>query len=472
MKIKVIDKPFAEVKTMTGFKYEKPIRQNAALRWLIKMLSAGELKSVNFKCEKTGMEKLSEDEPCLVLMNHSAFIDLKIAASVIYPKQFHIVTTIDGFVGKNSLMRHVGCIPARKFIADSAMVADIVYSLRRLKSSVLMYPEASYSFDGTQTPLPRSVGKALKLFNVPVIMIRTYGAFLHDPLYNGLRLRKVDVSAEVKYLLSTEDIRSKSVQELNDILKENFTFDNFAWQKEQHVCVNEPFRAEGLERVLYKCPHCMAEGKMVSSGTHIRCSACGAEYELTEYGDIKEYERDIKTGKNKNDVDYEIFPECKTKEMHEEHEEHEEHIEVTEDFSSHRSLQEQSPSLHFSSIPEWYSWERTMVKHELENKRYRMETPVRIMVLINTDAIYHVGDGTLIHDESGFRLDGCDGELSYEQSPRVSYSVYADYFWYEIGDMICIGTPQMQYYCFPMNKDVNVAKVRLAAEEMYKMHSL
>ena len=38
--------------------------------------------------------------------------------------------------------------------------------------------------------------------------------------------------------------------------------------------------------------------------------------------------------------------------------------------------------------------------------------------------------------------------------------------------MICIGTPQMQYYCFPMNKDVNVAKVRLAAEEMYKMHSL
>lgn len=46
-----------------------------------------------------------------------------------------------------------------KFIADSAMVADIVYSLRRLKSSVLMYPEASYSFDGTQTPLPRSVGK-------------------------------------------------------------------------------------------------------------------------------------------------------------------------------------------------------------------------------------------------------------------------------------------------------------------------
>jgi hypothetical protein len=47
--------------------------------------------------------------------------------------------------------------------------------------------------------------------------------------------------------------------------------------------------------------------------------------------------------------------------------------------------------------------------------------------------------------------------------------VYADYFWYEIGDMICIGTPQMQFYCFPENTEVNVAKLRLAAEELYKM---
>ena len=66
-------------------------------------------------------------------------------------------------------------------------------------------------------------------------------------------------------------------------------------------------------------------------------------------------------------------------------------------------------------------------------------------------------------------LTGCDGKLQYTQSPRSCYGLYADYYWYEIGDVICIGNKERLYYCFP-KKDAIVAKARLAAEEMYKMH--
>ena len=111
MKIKVSDRTFAEVEAMPGFKYERPVKQSAFLRWLMKTLSAGELKSTHFTYRNIGMERLKQGEPCLVLMNHSAFIDLKMAATILYPRPFHIVTTVDGFVGKNSLMRHLGCIP-------------------------------------------------------------------------------------------------------------------------------------------------------------------------------------------------------------------------------------------------------------------------------------------------------------------------------------------------------------------------
>ena len=81
-------------------------------------------------------------------------------------------------------------------------------------------------------------------------MIRTYGAFTRDPLYNGLRRRKVDVSADMKYLLSTEAVTEKGVQEINEIIQEQFSFDNFKWQQDNKVCVKESFRAEGLNRVL------------------------------------------------------------------------------------------------------------------------------------------------------------------------------------------------------------------------------
>ena len=90
-------------------------------------------------------------------------------------------------------------------------------------------------------------------------------------------------------------------------------------------------------------------------------------------------------------------------------------------------------------------------------------------MLVNTKAIYHVGQGNLKHDIKGFVLDGCEGKLHYEQSPKASYSLYSDYYWYEIGDMICIGDMKTLYYCFPKNAGDIVAKTRIAAEELYKL---
>ena len=79
-----------------------------------------------------------------------------------------------------------------------------------------------------------------------------------------------------------------------------------------------------------------------------------------------------------------------------------------------------------------------------------------------------VGRGHLHHGPEGFELVGCEGKLSYSQRPEKSYSCYSDYYWYEIGDVICIGNNDTLYYCFPDRKDI-VAKVRIATEELYKM---
>lgn len=75
------------------------------------------------------MDKLDKDEPCLVLMNHSSFIDLKIAIRLLCTRPFHIICTSDGFVGKRWLMRSLGCIPARKFMTDVTLVRDMVYAV-------------------------------------------------------------------------------------------------------------------------------------------------------------------------------------------------------------------------------------------------------------------------------------------------------------------------------------------------------
>ena len=275
MKIKNRDLPYDKVLAIPREPHLPPKRPTMFFRTLLKALSAPELRAVDFTYTTTGMERLGSDEPALILMNHSSFIDLKIAATVLYPRPFNIVCTSDGFVGKRWLMRSLGCIPTKKFILDTTLVRDMRYAVDKLRDSVLLYPEAGYSFDGTATTLPASLGKLLKMLKVPVVMIKSSGAFLRDPLYNMLQLRKVKVSASVTYVLSPEEIQEKGVEELNAILKELFTFDSFREQQERHIRVDENFRADGLNRVLYKCPVCLAEGETEGKGTYLRCRHCG-----------------------------------------------------------------------------------------------------------------------------------------------------------------------------------------------------
>ena len=417
MKIKVKDLPYEQVTKLPEEKHVLPKKPGLAFRALLKAVSAADLKAVNFRCESVGMERLGADQPALFLMNHSSFIDLKIAATILYPRPFNIICTSDGFVGKNWLMRSFGCIPTKKFISDAVLVRDMIYAVKTLKSSILMYPEASYSFDGTATPLPDSVGKLLKLLGVPVVMIRTFGAFARDPLYNNLQLRKVDVSARMEYILSPEEIKEKTPEELGETVGAHFLFDSFRWQQENKVRIDEPFRCDGLNRVLYKCPHCKTEGQMEGKGTTLKCGSCGKNWELTELGELK----------------------CGDGEGY------------------------------FTHVPDWYAWERQCVRQELIDNSYALDIPVDIYMLVDTRCVYRVGSGRLKHGREGFFLTGCDGKLQYFHSAASSYSLYSDYFWYEIGDMICIGNSKTLYYCMPTDGRDVVAKTRLAAEELYKL---
>jgi len=419
MKIKTKQLPYSKVMALPRPEHKLPLRPNRLLQTVIRVLAEIDLFSTGFTYTMHGMDQIGKNEPCLILMNHSSFIDLKIASRIFFPKRYGIVCTSDGFVGfgKALLMRLIGCIPTQKFVSDVTLIKDMEYLLKTKKTSVLMYPEASYSFDGKATPLPRKMGVLLKKLGVPVVTVITKGAFARDPLYNCLQKRKVKISAEVTCMATAQQIKEKTVAELDAMLDEAFGFDNFAWQQENHIRICEPFRADGLNRILFRCPHCGVEGMTEGKGTFLTCHHCGKEYELTETG----------------------------------------------------YLQASDGETAFRHIPDWYDWERQEVRKALEDGSYQLDIPVEIGMMVDYKAIYMVGSGRLQHDDNGFRLTGCNGELEYIQGPLACYGLYSDYYWYEIGDVICIGNRDALYYCFPKGSGDVVAKTRLAAEELYKM---
>ena len=421
MKTTVKKQDYDKVMSLSRPQHKNPRKINLFWRLLIRFLTIFGMMGTGFRYETEGFEKIGKDEPCLILMNHTCFQDMEVAYRILFPRQFNIVCSNDGFIGffglMEWLMRSIGCIPTQKFVSDVSLIRDMEYCFKTLKNSVLMYPEACYSFDGTATTLPRKMGVLLKKFDVPVIMIESFGAFNRNPLYNELQIRKnVSITAKATVLYTREEIREKSVRELTEGVETAFGFDYFRWQKEQGIETSQPFRADGLHRILYKCIDCGAEGSMEGKGTGITCGCCGSHHELTALGELEASDGDTK----------------------------------------------------LSHIPDYYKWEREQVRQEILNGTYRLDCDVEIAIQVDYKAIYKIGEGHLVHNNAGFALTGCDGRLNYTQLPQAAYSLYADYYWYEIADVICIGDTEVHYFCFPKN-GAPVAKIRLATEEMYKL---
>ncbi len=417
MKIKTVPATYEQVRATATGKRRPPQSRSFFWHTVARMAIIPDLLATRLKVRYIdAMPK----EPCLVLMNHSSFLDLKIAFRILYPRRFGVVATTDAMMGKESLMRWLGCIPTQKFVHDIQLIRDIKYMLTEKKSSVLMYPEAGYSFDGTATMLPERLGGLCKLLGVPVVMITAYGAYARQPLYNELHTRKVRVRAEVRTLLTREQVRAMSTDELTAVLEEAFSFDQFAWQYENGVRITEENRADGLHRLLYKCPACGVEGETVGKGIHLTCHACGKRWVMTELGRME-----AETGESE-----------------------------------------------FPHLPDWYAWERAEVRREIEAGCYGLDIPVDIRMLVDAKALYDIGRGRLRHNAEGFCLTDERGQVLFEQKPRATHTLNADFYWYEIADVIGLGNRDGLFYCFPEpvdGKRAPVAKVRLATEEMYKL---
>ena len=370
--------------------------------------------------------EVSEDlkGPFILLCNHNAFLDFKIANRLLGKNDANYIVAIDGFIGREGLLRNVGCICKRKFTNDIRLVKQIKKCLD-MNNVVVIYPEARYSLCGTTAVLPESLGKLIKLYKVPVVSLISHGHHVNSPFWDTSHERGIDhTEEEYKMLFTKEEIDNLSLDELNSRIVERFQYDDFKWQKDNGIIVNDKNRAVGLHRVLYQCPHCKTEFKMKSEGTKLYCSSCGKEWEMTELGELKAINSD-----------------------------------VTE----------------FSHIPDWYEWQRENIKEEVKNGTYSSGVlNVTVDSLPNAKKFIRLGRGTMVHDMNGFKVQGTDpnGE-PFEMIKEVSslYSCHIEYqYLFKHGDCVDLNTLDDTWYIYPDGEDFAVTKMAIATEELYFDH--
>ena len=393
-----------------------PLHQTKFWTYLIWILSKFALIGKDFKVEKINMGGLKP--PYMMLSNHMHFIDFELAAMATFPHSVSNVVSIDGYVVKFFLLEWIGAIATRKFTTDIHLVKSIKKVLQR-GDILAMYPEARYTPCGTRAFLPESLGKLIKMNKVPVVAVVHRGNHLYAPFWNFRNKRKVPMHTTFEQILTTEQIEKMSVSEINEVLKKALDYDEYRYQKENNIKITEPFRAEGLHKVLYQCPHCKTEFKMDSKGAEIFCTECGKRWTWREDG----------------------------------------------------YLEAQNGETEFDHIPDWFNWEREQVREQIENGTYSFEDEVEVFSLPRVYRYIPLGKAKIRHDiENGFTLDGeYRGEKYHiHRLPIQINSLHVEYDYGPLKKIDCvdISTENDSFYCKPTQKNV-ITKLAFATEEIY-----
>lgn len=395
-----------------------PIRQPKWLTWLIWVLSKIMTWGKDFTLETINMEGLKP--PYIIFSNHMAFIDFELSAMVTYPNRVNNVVNIDGYHMMPWLLTWIGSICTRKFTND----IHLVKSIRRVVQNgdiLCLYPEARYTPIGTTAFLPESLGRLVKMNKVPLVVVTHHGNHLYSPFWAYANKRKVPMRTVFRQVLTAEQVASMSVDEINAAIREAMQYDEYRYQQENGILITEKYRAEGLHKVLYQCPHCHSEFSMDSKGAEIFCKHCGKRWFLEENGKLRALEGETE----------------------------------------------------FDHIPDWFEWERAQVRQQIERGEYLYKDTVQVYAFPRCYRFIPLGKAKVRHDlENGFVLDGHYRGKDYHvhRPPKGMNSLHVEYDFHRLRKENCfdISTEEDSFYCFPTNPLV-ITKLAFATEEIYKL---
>lgn len=229
-----------------------------------------------YRVEAKGLDSLPEP-PFLLAAGHANFLDPFILGSLVRgPVRF--MANLEGVSALGAAVSGLaGCYGRRKGASDIRALRR-TFELAASGESIGIFPEGDRSWDGAALPLRPGCGKLARRLGLPLVLARHKGNYLARPRWAS-RARRGRWSVE--FLVFGADELSRLTDgtaeaiialalarnEIKDAQREGRRF-------EGERC------AEGVGRLLWRCPVCGKTDCIEGRAETIRCSRCLSRWEL------------------------------------------------------------------------------------------------------------------------------------------------------------------------------------------------
>ena len=299
--------------------------------------------------------------PYLVVANHSCWLDYMISTASMYPVRMNYVGAYNFFRDKvlSKVFTWMGVISKNQFTNDLSSIKKMKTVIQR-GGVVAIYPHGCLSNDGRPGGFAVfGIAKLVRFLNVPVVAVHTNGGYFTRPRWTK-SARYGRLETIVKPILTVDQIRELSEEQIYHAVTGALDFDDHAWQRERMIPFKGKNVAEGVEYVLYKCPKCYGEFTLRSEGDRLYCSECDNSVRMNQY----------------------MFWEP-----------------------------EKQDTVYFSGIDQWFDFQKDHLEKEIESPEFHLSASTKLLCAEPDKFGYqHLGNGVVILTRDSITYIGSVGD--------------------------------------------------------------
>ncbi len=370
--------------------------------------------------------KSIKNKSVVLLSTHASRLEFVYALNGFKEKNVNVVCGYQNIMKKYlyGILSELGVISKYLYQPDF-MCTKSMYSVLKRGGNLALFPEGIQSISGSTHPINPATGKFLKRSASTIVLCKSEGAYLCQNRFSkDVKKGKIDFYYDI--LFTPDDLKNMTEEEIYDKLLQKFKYNEFKTNKiRRYKYVGKRPNVDGLDKIIYKCPHCGSEFKFKIEGENMACTDCGYTVSVNEYYDVT-----IKSG--------------------------------------HK--------LYFDDVDTWFKWQRSEVKKELAEGFTPLEMTGGLYKL-KTDKLFKhpknkkiLTRGKIILSKEGLKIigDNLKGDflgVDYDFSAKEVYSLTFSLsgfleFYYE-----------NEYYLIYPDGDLNkMVKWTVCSEEIHNLY--
>jgi len=222
--------------------------------------------------------------PFIVIANHQAAYDfVNLIGACKRPMTFVISNSFYQSLPIQFILDKMAVIPKQQFqttVSDMRKIRSVI----KAGEPVAIYPAGLMCEDGLSTPLPPATYKLFKWLGVDVYMAKTCGTYFAMPKWTK-GFRTGETTMDIYKLFSKEDLEELDNETIRQKTEQALLFDAYREQEKLLIKYKNGNNLNGLENVLYACPHCDGEFSIkVTDNSTLTCEKCGYSQTADQYG--------------------------------------------------------------------------------------------------------------------------------------------------------------------------------------------